>query len=182
MEEMRRRIFVAALVPSDIRRSIDRVRRPWTGKGVPIKWVETENIHITLGFFGAITDRVLVRVSDAVSRAAALISPFPVRIGEPHIFAGRVVLYSLDAPKFKTFQQALRKIPGKFSTPHLTLGRIKGQIQNTNPILRALSKITESTFPVDRIAIVESNLRSTGPLYTIVEQALLGGHRVLRPK
>ena len=55
------RVFIAINPPEEIRQGIDELKNK-VGQLDAVKWVEKENIHITLKFFGEINDTMLDKV------------------------------------------------------------------------------------------------------------------------
>ena len=64
------RLFVAVNLPSKERDRIHRAARPLRDRAMPVRWVVSENYHLTLKFLGEVRpervgyiDRVLARVA-----------------------------------------------------------------------------------------------------------------------
>src|SRR5688572_32474289 len=57
------RCFVAVEVPEEARGLIVRVQEALRRAGADVKWVERENLHLTLKFLGDLTEEAAARLS-----------------------------------------------------------------------------------------------------------------------
>lgn len=76
------RLFVAVPLPDGpldaCRRLIEAARDGQEGRGV--RWVRTENLHLTLRFLGATERGALPALTEAITQAVATAAPFRVRL------------------------------------------------------------------------------------------------------
>jgi 2'-5' RNA ligase len=169
-----RRIFVAVKIPDKLRSEI----KSYAGNRPEVSWVKPENLHVTVSFLGNIDDSRLRRTRLLARKVAEKFQPFVLTLGRPRVFGGRVVLFEMKSHEFTRLQNKFRGLPGKFSKPHLTLGRVSGQVENKEELLRDLSKLTGEKFRVGSIAVMESTFGKSGRVYTTVYEAKFKGRHV----
>lgn len=126
------RLFTAIEIPEPQRLRLGLLRGPLNGA----KWVDPENMHITLRFAGDIDERAADAFADAL--ADANVAPFQVTIAGVGAFGGRDtrVLWAgveagpeLDA-LYRANERAARTAglapPPRGFKPHVTLARMRG--------------------------------------------------------
>ena len=72
--------------------------RAWIARGLDalrernpaVRWVDPANLHVTLHFFGEIPDSEAPGIAAALGRATEGHAPFPMALGRPGSFGGRV--------------------------------------------------------------------------------------------
>ena len=155
-----------------------------------IKWVRTENFHVTIFFFGEVPEQQLPQISRLLSRAVQDSSAFSFSLTGPGIFKKgrepRVLWLGIGAtdPMVElkaTIDQSL--IAGGFMAdhpffrPHLTLGRFLAHQEIAPDLGNALKSIPLSV-PIDyqasKLILFESILFSEGPQYLPLEVFPLG--------
>src|SRR5688572_5179705 len=65
------RCFVAVEVPEEVRGMIVRVSEALRRADADVKWVERENLHLTLKFLGDLTEEAASRLSAALAAEAS---------------------------------------------------------------------------------------------------------------
>lgn len=146
-----------------------------------------DNLHITLRFLGEVGDDLLPGVCDLGETVAPETGLFVLPLDRLGAFPspGRArVLWAGPTPNSASFAtlaqgleegvQALGFPPErKPAHPHVTLARLR--------IPQDLASLVEGTVlpslraEVDRLTLMQSELRPQGPLYTAVERWRLGG-------
>lgn len=180
------RTFVAIKLTSEIISNISQVQEELKRSNAGVKWVKPENIHLTLKFLGHITKEGLEEVKLATREALKPFTPFEISISGlgafPKIKYPRVIWVGIDKGKEDlekivfNLEERLMKIgfareKRKFS-PHLTLGRVKSQ-KGKGGLIEALTNTEAShlgSMRVDKIAIIQSELKPQGPVYTSLEE------------
>ncbi len=148
-----------------------------------IKWVEEENMHITLKFFGETPDDKVIEIAEALKEIAPTPS-FSIEFTHLGIFGSsykpRVIwLGTDDGGNLANLSEAVRKtiLPLGFEddrqnfVPHLTLGRInfindKSYFQKT---IDSFSTVKFSNQPINGFYLYESILSPAGPKYSVIE-------------
>lgn len=150
-----------------------------------IKWVEPQNIHVTLRFFGEIPVDEIPLITEALQNSAQGITPFDLEIAKTGIFGSyynpRVVWFGIEEnPTLnKLYSQLNRNLEeaGFMSdkqnfVPHLTVGRVK-EIRDKNHFQEIIARFKDLNFQKQRIAsfeLYESILKKEGPEYVVIEQ------------
>ncbi len=182
----KRRIFIAINLPEDIKKTLADEQKKW--QDFPARWVNPENIHITLVFVGYIEDSGLEKIKQAVGEVVKKHPPFSITLNEisygpPKIIPPRMVWAvgeSLDdfislkneLEKELSKSKNIRFIPEKReAVPHITLARIKEwEWRRIEPEERPqIEEEIDLTFPVNSIEVMESQLKIGGPEYKILE-------------
>ncbi len=126
------RLFTAIEIPEAIRMRLSLIRAPLGGT----KWIEPDNMHITLRFAGDIDGRTADEFVDFLAGVRA--RPFPVTIGGVGAFGGRdprVLWAGVEAGEpldalYRANDRAARAAglepEGRTFKPHVTLARMRG--------------------------------------------------------
>ena len=182
--QKRHRIFIAINLPGDIKKLLARKEQQW--KEIPAKWVEEENLHITLVFLGDLTDIELGEAVMAVKSVAAQHEPFEIKLekiayGPDEKIPPKFIWVSgqkskeLSVLKNGVQDALLEKInflpEHRAFTPHVTLARIKTmEWRAIEPEERPqVEESIDVGFTVESIEVMESHLAKSGPQYTVIE-------------
>ena len=189
------RMFVAVRLPESSLRSLVEAQRALERRIADVKWVERENLHFTLRFFGELAPEDIARaieaatavtkVTPAFTLGIAGLGAFPVH-GRPRVLwagvgAGEEPLLALAAALDRGFVAAGLGGADRPFAPHLTLGRVRDPNaprsrgprpprvppQATAPMREAIAetRCEPVTFQVTSVAMVESRLSPRGPTY-----------------
>ncbi|MCX5797712.1 MAG: RNA 2',3'-cyclic phosphodiesterase [Elusimicrobia bacterium] len=149
--------------------------------GADYKWVEPENLHLTLRFFGE-TPLDRIPELEALLRRAAQRPRFDISFGSVGAFNSwddpKVVWVGVGsgAAELGALAEALGAAEeGRPFSAHLTIGRRRGRSGHER--LRAAA--LRAGFPqmrqeVGRVALFESRLTPRGPTYTVRAEAQIG--------
>lgn len=188
----RSRTFIAVEIGADIRARAAELQGTLAKCGAAVNWVESESMHITLLFLGEVDDRELHSVCRAVREVAAGVPPFPLRVSgvgafptprRPKILWAGITdgadelkrLY--DKLEAKLFDLGCYRKEQRGYTPHLTLGRVKGDVDGF-AIARELPKSLAcdgGRTVVDEVLVYSSVLEKSGPVYTVLGRGALKG-------
>lgn len=176
------RSFIAVLLQPEIKRDIYQSTAPLHQLPLDMKWVEKENYHVTLKFFGSLTQKEIQKAKTFLEGITAVREPFYLECGELVTFPTwrrpRVLCLSLEG-EIKTLQDLRQKIEvglarvgfskekRKKFHPHITLGRFR----SGNDMLRKMIREKAEPFPrekflVQDIYLMASELTPKGPKYT----------------
>jgi 2'-5' RNA ligase len=189
------RAFVAIELPDTVKSALaglqDYIKQR---ERAPVKWVDSERIHLTLKFLGNIDAASIPQLSEAISEAAREITPFRLETGKPGGFpnlrAPRVLWIGLrcDTDSLTVLQKNIESalVPLGFPRekkaflPHLTFGRVRDQASAND--LHRLGEITASieldsplSFAVNSFNLMRSVLTREGPIYTRLYTITLQG-------
>jgi 2'-5' RNA ligase len=178
------RLFVAIELPPAVKESLGLLVRDFSVQGTQVRWVRSENVHLTLKFLGEVEEQKIQMIAGACRTAAGGVEPFEITVEGVGAFPSRKkprviwVGVTRSAPlktlhgrleeEFKTigFPQEKRSW-----SPHLTIGRVKVN-WNLEALENRLSgaRFSPHSVSVDRLHVVKSDLRPDGPLYTTLEE------------
>nr|WP_067681312.1 RNA 2',3'-cyclic phosphodiesterase [Nocardia miyunensis] len=175
------RLFLAVEPDPELRRGLSRIidelkREP---RGDHVRWVRSENLHLTLRFLGAVATEDVTGISSLIRTATGKIGPFHVQVDTIAPFPSRkspraVVanitpsseLLELAAALEKTARSAGFAREKRPYAPHITLGRLTGS--HTPPLREAMNADLEP-LTVDKITLVKSEQIEHARRYTPLE-------------
>jgi 2'-5' RNA ligase len=184
------RLFAAIEINEEIRRVAFAVIEKLSGAGADVKWVERENLHISLKFIGDRPEDLLPAVKGALKSAAAVSEKFTLTVGGAGVFPGagspRVVWLGASGGIEKSHILAqnidsrlqplgIEKEKRDF-TAHLTLGRVrtpKNLANLSEEIKRHGIEPAGLPLNVNGFVLFQSRLSPKGPTYTALERFLL---------
>lgn len=181
MNEKQVRTFIAIALPDAVQESLGQVSaalaRPLPPRAV--RWVKPALMHITLRFLGDTAVSLLPAIAAQLDTITAQRAPFSLVVGGLGCFPNRkrprVIWAGLqgDIAQAQGLVLALNELllplgwePEKRPfRPHLTLGRVNDsrQLQGLNWEM----EIEAMMVPVTAVHLIESQLRPSGPVYTI---------------
>jgi RNA 2',3'-cyclic 3'-phosphodiesterase len=175
------RCFIAIGISDSIKKEIGKLLDIMQKHDADIKWVEPENIHLTLKFLGSTPDTLLPEVRESLSNILSSYKPFYIKIYGTGIFPNRKyprVIWTgindsdiLDKMKGDVEQAmallGFQKEDKKFN-PHLTLGRVRSSkgVMNIVSELDNYKNMEFGNLHVDRIKLMKSDLKPKGAVYT----------------
>ncbi len=186
----RLRTFVALDLGDLIRGRLVDLQEKLAEPESEVKWVEEDNLHLTLLFLGEVDQRAIHDVCLAVNRAVRVVPAFTIAVEGvgcfPNIRRPRVLWagVSTGAENVIALHEALepsllelgcyRREDRKF-TPHVTLGRLRGS--EPPPHLEKKLARNESFHggetTVEKVHVMASELTPQGPRYTVLSRAPL---------
>ncbi len=150
-----------------------------------IKWIDIDNIHITLKFFGETSEDRIPEIIDRLAAIAANHSNFTLDIRNIGIFGSsykpRVIWFGIEENErlIKLAKEVLRgmddigfKQDQQNFVPHLTVGRIK-YIDDKNRFQQVIDKYKFADIQKQEVSeyiLYESILRPQGPEYKVIER------------
>lgn len=183
------RTFIAIELPDDIQERIAAVIADAASAGGRVKWVEANNLHLTLKFLGGVEEAMLTSVQNALTDIAQRSQQFTMLLrgvgGFPNFKRPRVLWVGVDAPQTlldlqSRIESALEQIgferEQRAFHPHITIGRVKAS-QGIATLVQRLSKHENETFGevhVQQITLMRSDLTPQGPIYTPLSHHQLG--------
>lgn len=183
------RAFVAIKVADPIKEKLLATIERLKGAGADVKWVNRDNIHLTLKFLGNISKANVVTLSGFLKENAKAVKPFEVNVKDVGVFppkgAPRVIWAGCSNEEIlgtlaSSIEASCEKIgvpkeDRKFSA-HITIGRVKSpqNIEALKPLITELSSSGFGAQSVNSFELFESKLQRDGPIYTILESYQLG--------
>lgn len=184
------RCFIAVDIDDCVRSEIadlqDQLRRAADLKKSDAKWVDPENIHLTLKFLGEVKDQEISDVCRIVSEVAEKHRRFSVEIENIGTFGrpARVVWAGVnDAGDLADLQGDLDGRLGQTGWPqdrkrfsgHLTLCRVKNARAGKymHQLVSSWDTVRLGSVSIDSIYVYRSDLTKEGPIYTVVSSSSL---------
>jgi 2'-5' RNA ligase len=185
------RTFIAIDPGKAIRERLVGLQGNFAKTGADVKWVEADNLHVTLLFLGEVAERELIAVCRAVSEIAAQQPGFTMTVEKtgafPHARRPRTLWVGVGsgAAEVSALHDALEppllelgcyRREERSYTPHLTLGRVKAD-RAGDGLTRALTKYAAwnaGETIVREVLVMGSELTPEGPVYTVLSRAKLG--------
>jgi 2'-5' RNA ligase len=142
-------------LPEEIKRQLAKYQEKWPE--LPAKWTAKDNLHITLEFLGDLTDVEVGEVCQIVNEVAKRNKSFDIVLN--------------DLQECLLEKVAFRPEPAKGFILHITLARIsEWAFRQIEPEERPeINEDIDLTFTVESIEVMESVLKRTGPVYTVLE-------------
>lgn len=164
---MRHRIFIAINLPEDIKKQLVVYQSKWLE--LPCRWTKKEGLHITLEFLGHLTDEELIELCQKTREIASEKEAFTVHLNK--ICYGPPSSSSMKSRTPRMVWVMGERVKEFNFSPHITLGRIKTwQFRQIEPEERPeVNEDINLSFEVNSIEIMESQLKKTGPNYTILQ-------------
>jgi 2'-5' RNA ligase len=186
----RTRTFIAIDPGKDIRNRLVALQEQLAKTGTEVKWVERENLHVTLLFLGEVDERDLPAVCKAVTDVAQQTLTFPMSVerascfGSPRrprtLWAGvgegtQAACTLHDALELPLLELGCYRREERQFTPHITLGRVKSN-RPTDKLAAALAKNAGwqgGETLVREVLVMGSELTPEGPVYTVLSRGKL---------
>jgi len=183
------RTFIAVGISSEVRERIAQIQAEFKKGDADVKWVEPENLHLTLKFLGEVSEEKISGVIEKTRMAAYGISNFRVHLSGfgsfPNLKFPRVVWIGIKegSEELKNLSERIEenlsqlgfaKEKREFSA-HLTIGRVRSPREKGKLVkkIEELERSDVGEFSVDRVLVMESQLSSRGPTYRIIEEVNL---------
>jgi RNA 2',3'-cyclic 3'-phosphodiesterase len=186
----RTRTFIAIDPGKEIRARLVSLQEVLARAETEVKWVERENLHVTLLFLGEVDERDLPAVCKAVAEVAAQTLTFPMGVQTVGCFPnprrprtlwagvgeGSQALCTLhDALEPPLLELGCYRREERQFTPHITLGRVKSD-RPTDKLATALARNAGwqgGETLVREVHVMGSELTPQGPVYTVLSRAKL---------
>jgi RNA 2',3'-cyclic 3'-phosphodiesterase len=181
------RVFIAIDIDDKIRKAIADLQRQIISKvdvkKGDLKWVEPNNIHLTLKFLGEISDEQLEEVKEITNTVAQSHQRFNLDIESVGSFGGRSAkivwvgakkgtdeLLALQKDLESLLEQAGFPKEERDFSAHLTLCRVNHPIAGlkVGEAIAQFSYLKLGSIAADAIRIYQSQLTPQGPVYTMV--------------
>jgi 2'-5' RNA ligase len=184
------RTFIAVDIAKPIRDRTIALQETLARTGTEVNWVEPQNLHVTLLFLGEVDNREVPRVCQLVAGCTQKHAAFPMSVETVGCFPNprrpRVVWVGIgegaeplcaihDALEVALQDLGYRREERRY-TPHITLGRVKGD-HPTDELAAVLAKKADwkaGEMTVQELLIMSSELTPKGPMYTVLSRTKLG--------
>ncbi len=153
-----------------------------------IRWVEPQNMHITIKFFGETPFEKMIDIKQVFKKSVTNLSPLKLTLKKTGIFGSRYKprliwfgieenkqLFALSNEIFSKLNETGFPIDRQNFIPHLSLGRLKS-VQNKIKFQQTIDLFRDvfvQDIKVDSITLFESKLHPDGVTYNAIEQYYL---------
>jgi 2'-5' RNA ligase len=178
------RTFVAIDIPKEIKDSMEKIQyrlRNSLKEGV-IRWTKPNSVHLTLKFFGSISERDVEHIIGLLKDSVKGFKPFMLTVEKVGVFPNarqpRVLWLGItdgDNSLMTLQKQIDDDLHGigfpreeRPFRPHLTLGRTKAHrgIEGLSSVLEEFKDYKAGALPAAGLTLYRSDLRPEGPVYT----------------
>jgi 2'-5' RNA ligase len=191
MHEARVRLFIALETPPEVREALGRTVAELRAIGADVRWEQVEKLHATVKFLGDTPPGRVEPILAALESVASATGPLTLTytglgfFPTPHrpriVWAGILeesgALNGVHAAIEASMQALGYDAEARAFHPHVTLGRVKG----SRGISALRARVETCTFhqppiTLHEIALVKSDLRPSGSVYTILRRIPLSGN------
>jgi 2'-5' RNA ligase len=182
--------FIAVSLSTSILTSIGKLVRTLQPDFEEVRWVETNNLHVTLKFLGDVPLNDLPQLIRAVTQSVNRIDSFDLTFQEFGVFPNhespRTIWFGCREGSEELIQLAESIDEGLHSigfpketrrfSPHLTIGRVKKSTQASS-LMSVLGEHQNRHFgscSVSEVQIFSSELTRRGPIYDELAVVPLG--------
>lgn len=176
------RCFIGIMIPEDQKNKIEQIGNKLKNTGIEVKFVERENLHINISFLGEISQERINEIRNNLEEIVKRYKNLKIKIGDLLLIPNQnfirvIALDVLDETKqLKSLMQEVNlRIGGDYKPPHLTLCRVKRNV-NKEKFFRDLEEIKKENqaieFEVSGIDFIKSELAKSGPVYTVLYKIL----------
>lgn len=185
------RLFVAINLPDDVRREVHEAVAVVRDRGMPARWTDHTQYHVTLKFIGDVRPDRRDDHVEVLRRVASGYGPVEVTVEElgafPSLRRPRVIWVGVDAtPQLRALKHDLEHGYASLGVeretrafrPHVTLARAEegaaaGEFRELESLAAEVE--LEESFTADHLDLMRSRLRPDGPAYSVEERMELAG-------
>lgn len=175
------RLFLAVNLPLHVRQHLWDITKPLRDASYPVRWVESDGMHVTLKFLGEVDAEREAEIVAGVESAVEGVRPFPMVMAGFGVFPTpqrpRVVWAGCEpSPPLELIQHAIERemdtlgfpIEGRAFRPHVTLGRARRDAapQALRPLVTDLEALEHGAeISVMSVDLMQSTLGPSGARY-----------------
>ncbi len=196
MDEIR--TFIAVELSEELKQALRGAQKQLRNApgAYSVRWVSPDNMHLTLKFLGNVSRGRVEEIADAIRQATMGFTPFVLQAAGlgcfPNVRRPNVVWVGLegDVERIVQLAQGIDDALGKRGfpredrpfSPHLTLGRVsrEARLSDRAALGDAIQKFPQTGYgrvPVKAVHLFQSDLRSGGPVYTVLQTVRLDAGR-----
>ena len=184
------RLFIAINLPESERNAIHESTAPLRAAARSVTWVAPDCIHLTMKFLGEQSAEDVLRLRDAIAAVARRFQPLRLDVSGvgafPHLRSPRIFWMGIGAdPKLELLHHDLEvacealghEVDARAFRPHITLGRVKRDVnaEQVAAMARLATNVRyRGSIDARSIDVMQSELSSAGPRYTVLAAVPLG--------
>jgi len=184
------RTFLALDLDASVRRAIAAAAGRLPVGGSKVRWVEPQNLHVTMKFLGDVADADVMGVCRAVEDAASRLAPvafdvvglecIPARGPVKMVWAGVRESAGMLARTFAGLESAMEAlgldVERRAFRAHVTVGRVR-YCGDPAGLRRATARLAHKEFGAQdagEVVVYSSRLTKEGPAYAAMASCKLG--------
>ncbi len=195
---MKRRVFIAINLPDNIKKRLKEFQEKYDylftrqslGGGGPVRWTKEASLHLTLVFIGYVSDEQMLEICRVSREVAAKCEPFFINFkrillgppGKPPRMIWVEGEMSRELTNLKNLLEdalldsdsGFRHKEARLARPHITLARIKMEQWHQMESAPRIDEEFQAQVPVSSIEAMDSDLRSDGAEYVVLESCPIG--------
>ena len=177
---MRTRSFIAVNLPSQLKDKIEKFEISFQKYKLPVRWIEKNNLHLTLRFLGHIEDKEIDLSKKILEKISGITSSFDLYLENlvifPSLSAPRII--GLKIIRNKDLDNLFERVNNEFSPlkigrdenrdfiPHITIGRVTDRVGDFHKLTNILF---QDFFKVSSVELMKSLLSQSGAQYQIIQ-------------
>ncbi len=174
------RLFIAVLVPEELKERIAEAQEKIRRAGVDAKLVEPENLHFTFKFLGEVGEEKIQEIESTIEKGCANFRPFEISVAGLDAFPSRNYARAVWVgvrDGYEQIRSLMEAIDEKLSqigftaekehVPHITLVRVHSS-RNIAELLSLFENLEETEIGrmrVNEVKLMKSTLCRSGPVY-----------------
>jgi len=177
------RCFIAVPLDNELRKNVKEVQKKFKIVENLLKFVKSENLHITVKFLGNVNKTQIERIKQNVRVALKNRGPFQIEIRGIGVFPStnyvRVIWLGVENGReelikiMKSIDEKLEILGFKKEKeyiPHLTLARVKNvrinEKEKLKKLIEELKNVRIGVMKVSSLVLYKSELLPSGPIYS----------------
>jgi 2'-5' RNA ligase len=185
------RTFIAIDLAAGVKNRLAALQEELAGSASGVKWMPTENMHLTLLFLGEVEELEVVSICRVVQKRAPKHAAFTLAVAGlgafPNTRRPKILWAGLSEgnPELRGLHADLEegllelgcyRREDREYTPHLTLGRLshEDRAEDWGRILAGHADWQGGSMPVDEVLVMRSEMRKGGPEYSVLGRGRLG--------
>lgn len=185
------RSFVAIDLSNSLGAALNKVIQRLKPFAPDMKWVENQNLHLTLHFLGDLRFEDVHGVCKVLEKSCQKhdlfelslqgLGAFPSLVNPKSLWVGVSDGYEELVALQRSIHEGLREIgypsDRQDFKPHITIGRLRKDATAPPALIREMEKLAESpvgVFPVESVLLMSSETERNGPSYGVLHEIELG--------
>lgn len=172
------RLFIAVELPDEIKQNIEKLIVELKGVEGSVRWVETDNLHLTLKFLGEVAAEKKEGLLGWIEEKAKGTGNFKIELRGTGTFPEgkhpKVIWVGVESGSEQLAKLA-QLLGEKEFVAHVTIGRIKND-KGVDQLQEKLAELKDTKFgaaQVGSIFVIKSTLTPNGPLYEKIKEVKL---------
>ncbi|MDR2967112.1 MAG: RNA 2',3'-cyclic phosphodiesterase [Methanobacteriaceae archaeon] len=180
MNNSKLRTFLAIDIDKKLIQKIEDLQKEFEKTNANIKYVEIENIHFTLKFFGNINEEMVDKISISTENVLKKYEPIDITIEGTGSFPSEdfIKVIWLGITENQVVMDLAKKLDEEFKkigfkkeknySPHLTIGRMRSP-KNKKEVKEKIATFKDikiGKMSIDKISLKKSELTPKGPIYS----------------